>query len=437
MAKERALLELFGHSRFGRLLTLRWTSQSMDGIYQSALASFVLFSPERQATASAAAGAFAVMLLPYSLIGPFIGTVLDRFPRRQIVLVANSIRAIDLLLVAYLLASGVTQGLFTAAVLMAFGINRLILAGLSAGLPRLVTRQVLVAANALAVTGGTVSTVLGGGFGYFLRRILEGSLAPDRADSVLVLVAAGGYLLAAVLALRLGRYELGPIPEEMRVAHDRRMIVDGVLDVISGIEYLRSKADAALAMVAVSIQRGGLTALTVAALLMERNTFHNPQTPDAGLAGLATVITAAGIGVVLGAAVTPPLVMRFGRHRWLRINMALGALPALMITWATNISLPLLALWVAASGQAVKVTCDALVQHHVDDAFRGRVFAVYDMAVNIWIVAGAAIAATVIAPNGRGAAVPIVVALTYLTYAALLRGRWFKPDLPTTSSILP
>ncbi len=437
MAKERALLGLFGHSRFARLLTLRWTSQGMDGVYQSALASFVLFSPERQATASAAAGAFAVMLLPYSLIGPFIGTVLDRFPRRQIALIANSIRAIDLLLVAYLLASGVTEGVFIAAVLLAFGVNRLILAGLSAGLPRLVTKQVLVGANALAVTGGTVSTVLGGGFGYFLRRILEGSLPSDRADSVLVLVAGGGYLIAAALALRLGRYELGPILEEMRVAHDRRLIVDGVLDVISGIEHLRSKADAALAMVAVSIQRAGLTALTVAALLMERNTFHSPQSPDAGLAGLTTVIAAAGIGVVLGAACTPPLVRRIGRHRWLRINMALGALPAFLITWSTSFSLPFLALLVAATGQAVKVTCDALIQHHVADAFRGRVFAVYDMSVNIWIIIGAAIAATVVAPNGRGALVPILVSLTYLTYAALLMGRWFKPDLPTTSSVLP
>lgn len=117
--------------------------------------------------------------------------------------------------------------------------------------------------------------------------------------------------------------------------------------------------------------------------------------------------------------------------------MALGALPALLITWSTSTSLPFLALWVAAAGQGVKVTCDALVQHHVADAFRGQVFAIYDMSVNIWIVVGAVIAATMIAPNGRGALVPVIVSLTYLTYAALLMGRWFKPDLPTTSPILP
>jgi len=436
MTREKLRINLSGHSLFVRLLTLRWTSQGMDGLYQSALASFVLFSPERQASAGSAAGAFALMLLPYSLVGPFIGTVLDRFPRRQIVLFANAIRALDLLLVAYLLIKGETGAIFVVVVLMAFGINRLVLAGLSAGLPRLVEREVLVAANALAVTGGTVATVIGGGTGYFLRRIFEGFLASDRADGFLVLIASLGYLIAAVLALRLGRDSLGPNPDELAVAHNRRAIVDGLIDLGSGIRYLRSRTDSALAIIAVAIQRGGITALTVAALLMERNFFHDPSFPDRGLAGLATVITGAGIGVVLGAVVTPPLVQKLGRHRWLRINMALGAIPILLIAWSSAITLPLLALWASACGQAVKVTCDALVQHHVEDAFRGRVFSVYDVAVNICIVFGASAAAQVIAPSGRGVVVPAGVALAFLGYSTLLTGRRFKPDLPTTSSTL-
>lgn len=436
MVKEKARFNLLDHSAFVRLLTLRWTSQGMDGLYQSALASFVLFSPERQATAGATAGAFALMLLPYSLIGPFIGTVLDRFPRRQIVLLANGIRSLDLLLVAYLLVKGQTGPVFVITVLLAFGINRLILAGLSAGLPRLVEPKLLVGANALAVTGGTVATVIGGGLGYFLRRIFEGFLPQDHADGFLVLVASFGYLVAALLALRLSQNSLGPNPEELAVANDRRVIADGLIDLASGISYLRSRSDASLAMAAVSIQRGGLTALTVAALLMERNFFHDPKFPDRGLGGLATVITGAGIGVVLGALITPSLVRKFGRHRWLRMNLAFGALPALLIAWSSAISLPLLALWASACGQAVKVTCDALVQHHVEDAYRGRVFAVYDVAVNIFIVMGAAAAALVIAPNGRGVLVPSGVALVYLAFSSLLTGRRFKPDLPTTSSAL-
>ncbi|MEY4967873.1 MAG: hypothetical protein RIQ73_572, partial [Actinomycetota bacterium] len=44
--------------------------QATDGIFQSALASFVLFSPNRQVNALSAALSFAVVLLPYSIVGP-------------------------------------------------------------------------------------------------------------------------------------------------------------------------------------------------------------------------------------------------------------------------------------------------------------------------------------------------------------------------------
>ena len=148
-----------------RLLRIRWTGQLTDGIFQSALASFVLFSPERQADAMSAALAFALVLVPYSIVGPFVGTVLDRFSRQRALFFANMVRAITLAIIALLIFQGKTGIEITVFVLIAFGVNRLILAGLSAGLPLVISRQHLISANALAVTGGSVWVVLGGGIG--------------------------------------------------------------------------------------------------------------------------------------------------------------------------------------------------------------------------------------------------------------------------------
>jgi MFS family permease len=145
-----------------RLLRIRWTGQLTDGIFQSALASFVLFSPERQADAMSAALAFALVLVPYSIVGPFVGTVLDRFSRQRALLFANLTRAITLAIIAFLIFHGHTGIELTVFVLIAFGVNRLILAGLSAGLPLVISRHHLISANALAVTGGSVWVVLGG-----------------------------------------------------------------------------------------------------------------------------------------------------------------------------------------------------------------------------------------------------------------------------------
>ena len=80
---------------FRLLLATRLLGQLSDGILQAGLASYVLFSPERQATGAAIAASFAVLLLPYSVVGPFAGVLIDRWRRRQILLGANVVRVGD------------------------------------------------------------------------------------------------------------------------------------------------------------------------------------------------------------------------------------------------------------------------------------------------------------------------------------------------------
>ena len=64
---------------FWRLLELRTVSQFGDGLFQAGLAGGLLFNPERAAGPWEIAGAFAVLFLPYSLLGPFAGALLDRW----------------------------------------------------------------------------------------------------------------------------------------------------------------------------------------------------------------------------------------------------------------------------------------------------------------------------------------------------------------------
>lgn len=272
-----------------------------DGIFQSALASFLLFSPERQADPMGAALAFALVLVPYSVIGPFVGTILDRFSRQRILVFSNLIRALTLSCIALLIFQGYTGVELTIFVLIAFGVNRLILAGLSAGLPLMVTREKLIAANAYAVTGGSVWVVIGGGIGLGVRKIIDSIASADYADAVIVSAAAFGYLSTAFLASLLKRQEIGPLPHEMVKAS----FTQGFREMREGIRFLEDHADAARGIAAIAIQRGGLTALTLMTLVLERNFFNDPQDPDAGLAGVTFMIVTAAIGLVIGAIVAP------------------------------------------------------------------------------------------------------------------------------------
>jgi len=420
-----------------RLLTLRWTGQLTDGLFQSALASFVLFSPERQPDAKSAAAAFAVVLLPYSFVGPLVGTILDRFSRQRIILFANLARALTLLFIAGLVRNGATGVELTIFVLVAFGVNRLILAGLSAGLPLLLDttgpegRTTLVSVNATAVTGGTVFVVIGGGIGIGIRNLLDGRLRPDQADGLLIIISSATFFIAALLALRLKKSDLGPLPGEIK----RESVVQAYREMIAAFKILRTIKDCFLGISATAIQRSGLTALTLMALLLNRNTFHDPADPESGLAGFAFAITVAGIGITIGAILAPFGVAKFGRHKWIRISLfASAVLPIALALNQSEVFLVATGFFAGMAGQGVKVTNDALVQSKIIDQYRGRVFAVYDVMVNAGIVSGAVIAALILPADGVSAALPALIAIAYILFALLaLRPKFFNSDFSPTN----
>ncbi|MSV65981.1 MAG: MFS transporter [Actinobacteria bacterium] len=405
------------------MLRLRWMGQMTDGIFQSALASFVLFSPERQADALNAALAFAVVLLPYSLIGPFVGTILDRISRQRAIMFSNLTRAATLSVIALLIFQGRTGVELTIFVLIAFGVNRLILAGLSAGIPLMIESKSLISANALAVTGGSVWVVLGGGIGLGLRRLLNGDTTADHADGYIILVAAAGYLLAALFASLLKKKEIGPLDHEIKNAS----FAQGVIEMREGIRFLRQHMDAARGIAAIAIHRGGITALTLIALLLERNTFNDPADSEAGLAGLSFTLSIAAVGFVIGAVSAPYGVRKVGRHRWMRFSLIASTFGPLFILFVrTPLTLICAAFVTALFGQSLKVTNDALVQSKIDDIYRGRVFSVYDVVVNGAIVSGAVIAALLLPNTGDTYLVPALVSAIYLLAGVrLLRGGVF------------
>ena len=415
---------LIRHPRLSRLLAVRWTGQATDGVFQSALASFVLFSPERQANALSAAVGFAVVLLPYSIVGPFVGTILDRVSRQRALFYSNLARSANLILVALLVFSGTTGVALTIVVLVAFGINRLILAALSAGLPLLVESKSLITANAIAVTGGSVLVVIGGGIGVGVRALVDGAAIADHADALLITLAAVGYFIAALLTTRLLKFEIGPGTHERHSAS----FSQGFTEMREGIAFLRTHIDAARGIVATAVHRGGLTALTLTALLLERNTFNDPNQPEKGLAGFGIALTIAGVGVFLGAFLAPYGVGKVGRHRWIKFAMfASAASPLVLAVSQTSIALSITAFLTAFFGQNIKVTNDALVQSKIDDYYRGRVFAVYDVVVNGAIVSGGLIAALLLPPSGVSAIVPLCVSAAYLSVALIvLRPNRFK-----------
>ncbi|MEU6809547.1 MFS transporter [Streptomyces sp. NPDC046831] len=414
MSVARDLSALLRFRDFRRLLSVRLLSQGADGVYQVALATYVVFSPERQASAAAIASAMAVLLLPYSVVGPFAGVLLDRWRRRQVFLHGNLARAVLAAVTGVLMVADVPSWLFYASALCVTGINRFVLAGLSAALPRVVDADRLVIANSLSPTAGTLSAFAGGGLAFVIR------LAGADSDAAVVLLAAVLYLGAALTSLLMAPELLGPERElvQPRLGTALRGTAH---DLVAGVRHLAAppRREAAWALASMTLMRFCYGALTVMVLMLCR--YGLTSDADDGLRLLGLALGFSGAGFFAAAAVTPGAAGRLGPARWIVVCAASAAVlePALGLPFLTG---PLLAaaFVLGLVTQGAKIATDTVVQSSVDDGFRGRIFSVYDVLFNIAFVGAAGVAALMLPSDGRSAPLVVTIALLYGAIAAAM-----------------
>ncbi|MFI6941571.1 MFS transporter [Streptomyces sp. NPDC050418] len=412
----RDLRMLLRFRDFRRLLAVRLLSQGADGVYQVALATYVVFSPEKQTSAAAIASAMAVLLLPYSFIGPFAGVLLDRWPRRQVFVYGNLLRAVLACVTGVLILLSVPDWLFYASALCVTAVNRFVLAGLSAALPRVVDGERLVVANSLSPTAGTLAATAGGGLAFVVRLLVADS------DAAVVLLGALLYLCSALVAVRFTRDLLGPDPALVQprlgaaVASTARGLRDGVRHLLAP-----ERRPAARALAAMTAMRFCYGALSVMVLMLCRYAWTSSESEGLALLGVAVLVS--GAGFFAAAVVTPWAVGRFGAAGWIAVCAGAAAVlePALGLPFAP-VPILIAAFVLGLVTQGAKIATDTTVQAEVADAYRGRIFSVYDVLFNVAFVGAAGVAALVLPPDGKSVPLVITVALLYgATTAAMYR----------------
>ena len=198
---------LLRERNFRRLFATRLISQTGDGIFTAGLGSYVFFNSTSFPNPASAAAAFAVLYLPYSLIGPFAGVFIDRWSRRQILVWSALLRTLFVAATAALVGSGNLGIPLYAGVLLVLGVNRFFLSSLSAALPHVVGEDKLVMANSVSPTAGGIMAAAGGIVGLGVH-VATGS---GRTGSAITLLAAGlCYVLASLVARTMPRPLLGP-----------------------------------------------------------------------------------------------------------------------------------------------------------------------------------------------------------------------------------
>ncbi|MBP3078004.1 membrane protein [Streptomyces sp. 604F] len=437
-----------GESGLGRLIELHGVNGAGDVMITVALASTVFFSVPTDEARGRVALYLAVTMLPFTLLAPVVGPLLDRLPHGRRAAMAGSMlaRAVLALVLSGAVATGSLEmypaalGVLVAS--KAYGVVR------SAVVPRLLPQGFsLVKANSRVTLGGLLATGVAAPVGAGLQMIgpgwplygacllfLGGAFLsfrlPPKVDSARgerrALLAADEQHLAAAVDARwdpVAEPVAEPAAEPVATGADRS---DGTRNRNRGRERDRDKerrrkgpglrtvgpaVTHALAANACVRCQSGFLIFFLAFLLRE-----HPLTGQSAAVSLAVVGVAAGAGNALGTAV----------GAWLRarapeviIVTVVGALVAVAVSAAVFFGAAVVAVLGAVAGftQALaKLSLDALIQRDVPELVRTSAFARSETLLQMaWVVGGAiGIALPLRGPLGLSVGA-LIVALGWLT----------------------
>jgi predicted MFS family arabinose efflux permease len=391
---------------FRRLLWIRLASQFADGLFQVSLIASIVFSPGGKSTTVGLLKATLIVALPYSVIGPFTGVFIDRWRRRRIMAIAPLIKVG---FVGLVLFDPVGQAVpFFAGALIVLSVNRFFLSTTQAVVPRLVPTEDLLMANSVATVGGTVALLAG---------IYLGGQIADAFGSASVVIGAGAlWLAASLIASRIGS-DLAPhtLPEDPGlIRHELRRVGAEFRD---GIGRLFHTPRAIGPITSISLDQIGQGVVLTLSLVVFRERFGE------GVGSFSNLIGAGGVGVLVGIVTIGALEDRFAKERIVAGAFLIGGAVLLTVSFViTGLSVLLASFMVGLTFAWKKIPIDTMVQESLPDGYRGRIFAIYDVAYNLARLLAAALAIPMLNHLGVAGSVA-AVGIVFLVWTPVLP-RW-------------
>jgi MFS family permease len=380
------------------------------GVVQIAFAQFVLFDVGQGSTPARIALVLATTLLPFSVVGPAAGVVIDRWPRRRALIVTSLLQAG---LAIGSVATIITRSEAAAFVgmLLLLSISRFAAAAKGAALPRTVRTEELVTANGISAVAGMSGAFVGA---------VGGAAFVGRSPAAGFVIGALLYLVAAAAYTRLPDVGGGGAGGDLL-----RRIRSAQSDFVDGLRTAATTAEIRRPLAAMFVHRVLLGGGFVLLVLIADSKFHMR------IAGYGLTLAVTGVGAFAGSVLAPVSAQRWRPVALLPLAFVPPAIASDVGALAPSFGVLVVGIGVtAAAFQVLKVLVDAMVGAATPDLVRGRVFAAYDALYNVAFVVAALLMVPLWSPGsartllwGLGAA----FVLGWLLFARVL-GDWpFAP----------
>ena len=362
--KSATLKDLLTRPGFSRLLAAMSVSSLGDWVGFVAVTSLVA-KLGGSAAGYAVGGVMTARMLPAILFGPLAGVLIDRFDRKQIMIIADIARGV-------MYGSMAFVGDLWLIFLLSFAIECFSLLwtpARDASLPNLVPRRQLANANSIGLVSTYGTLPLGGAIFAFLAGFSSwiAARAPyfgSHKESLALLLDAGTFAFSAVMVSRVpirtpagrsgGKFDLSRVWRDVR----------------DGVRFLREDSIA-------SAMTGGIVIAfaAVGAVLALGPIFVNTTLSDGGSAGWGIVVVAFGVGMAIGMAGTNEVAKFIERDLTFVWSLVAAAVALFVLAAMPNLPLAsVVTVWLGAFCGLAWVSGYTLLQENVEDEFRGRTF---------------------------------------------------------------
>lgn len=311
----------------------------------------------------------AAAFLPLGLLSPVGGAMADRVDRRRLLLATTVGETVFAGGLAVLTATGRADPAGVTALVLAGGcMTALGLSAFQAVLPDLVPREDLLAATSLGLAQFNLGRVVGPALAGLVLAV--GSFTWAFA----VNAASFAGVIVALLAVRLPR----GAPSDEPGGLWRR--------IVTGVRGAAAEPGCRLAIVSIAVVALLLSPFIALVPAVARKVFGSPET------GTSVLITAQGVGAVIGALLLAGLADRFGRPRVLAADLVL--VPLLLVAYAAapNLAVGTVALLAVGMGYVgVLSGLGTVVQLRAPAALRARILSLYMVALGVVYPLGAVI----------------------------------------------
>lgn len=315
-------------------------------------------------------------MVPSAILAPLLSPIADRGRRERVLILVSIVRGLATAAAAVVAAvAGPPAVIYALAVLSTIAAT-LYRPAHSALLPSLCrTGHELASANVVRGLLDSAATLVG----PLLAAVL---LQFTGVDIVFAVAAAASFWAAALLA-RL-KYDAPPRPPAPKRPNLAREAAEGIRAVAANRDLMLILGLAA----AQALTRGALTVLSVVVAI---------ELLDTGEPGVGALMTAVGVGAVLGSLAASLLVGTGRLGVWFAAGVGLWGLPFTLIGLAPAEAPALVLLAFVGVGNAlIDVAGFTLIARMAPDEVLARVFGVLESLVAIFIGIGAVVASLLV-----------------------------------------